>query len=183
LLRHHFSRLLIILILILIESNVSLTQDVQIEEYKLKAIFLQKFALFVEWPESSAMNDTVTPFILGVYGRNPFGNELQKLYRSQPIKNKSVEIRYLKNVTEVVACHLVFISRTSYDELNRVLKMTCGKPVLTISDTEGFAKKGVIINFYLNEKRLGFEINQAAARKAGLMINFRLLRLARVVAY
>jgi hypothetical protein len=167
----------------LIESNVSLAQEQQIEEYRLKAIFLQKFALFIEWPESSTMNDSTTPFILGVYGKNPFGNELKKLYHSQTIKNKSVEIRYIKNVAEVVACHLVFISPISQYELNRILDTTQGKPVLTMSDSEGFAKKGVMINFYINENKLGFEINQAAARKAGLIFNFRLLRLARIVAY
>ncbi|MCI0515632.1 YfiR family protein [candidate division KSB1 bacterium] len=162
---------------------MSLTQDQQIEEYKLKAIFFQKFALFVDWPESSSVNDTVTPFILGIYGKNLFGDELIKLYHSQPIKNKTVEIRYLKNVNEITGCHLLYISRINQYDLNRILDLTRDKPILTISDTEGFAKRGVIINFYLNEKKLGFEINQAAALKAGLNINFRLLRLARIVAY
>lgn len=179
----NFSRLLIILLFILIESNSGLTQDQQIEEYKLKAIFFQKFALFIDWPESCAMNDTTTPFILGIYGKNPFGDELTKLYQSQTIKNKPVEIRHLKKATELVDCHLVFLSLANQYELKRILEITRYKPVLTISDTEDFAKKGVMINFYLNEKKLGFEINQAAARMAGLIFNFRLLRLARIVAY
>jgi len=40
----------------------------------------------------------------------------------------------------------------------------------------------VAINFYQEQNKVRFEINPAAARRAGLKISSQLLRLARIVA-
>jgi hypothetical protein len=54
-------------------------------------------------------------------------------------------------------------------------------PVLTVSDTTGFAEQGVLINFYVSQKRLHFEINEPAFRKAPLSVSTRLLEIAKIV--
>jgi hypothetical protein len=56
-----------------------------------------------------------------------------------------------------------------------------GASILTIGDTAGFARQGVIINFYLENRKVRFEINAAAARRAGLTISSKLLKLAGAV--
>jgi len=52
---------------------------------------------------------------------------------------------------------------------------------LTIGDTKGFAQQGVIINFYIKDEKVRFEINVDAAKRANLKISAKLLRLAKIV--
>jgi hypothetical protein len=64
------------------------------------------------------------------------------------------------------------------DEIIQALK---NAPALTVAETAGFAKRGGIINFILQDSKVGFEANVDAARQAGLNISSRLLSLARIV--
>ena len=45
------------------------------DQYQVKAAFLYNFAKFVEWPPRSYKNPSA-PFVIGVLGKNPFGNAL-----------------------------------------------------------------------------------------------------------
>jgi len=52
---------------------------------------------------------------------------------------------------------------------------------LTIGDGEGFAERGVMINFYLRDRKVRFEINARAAERCGFQISSLLLKVARIV--
>ena len=62
-----------------------------------------------------------------------------------------------------------------------VLSYSNDKPILTIGDTEGFAEKGIHINFYLREESTRFSINEKVVRDSPLKMDFRLLQYARIV--
>jgi hypothetical protein len=62
-----------------------------------------------------------------------------------------------------------------------ILSCTGNKPILTVSDTKGFAEKGVLINFYMMGDKIKFEINEKAVHESGLVMSYRLLNLARIV--
>jgi len=53
--------------------------------------------------------------------------------------------------------------------------------VLTVSDSSGFAEKGVVINLYKSGIKTKFEINRNSARESGLKISSKLYKLARIV--
>jgi len=54
--------------------------------------------------------------------------------------------------------------------------------VLTVSEMEQFARNRGMIQFIMQENRARFEINADAAKRAGLKISSKLLKLSRVVA-
>jgi hypothetical protein len=56
-----------------------------------------------------------------------------------------------------------------------------GFSVLTVSDIDGFAEEGGVIQFVIEEDRVRFVINLEAASRAKLKINSKLLALARVI--
>ncbi len=114
-------------------------------------------------------------------GKHPFGDLLDVIYAERKIKNKTVEIRYLSKEEEILQCHLLFITESGRDELSSILSLTKDKPILTVGDSKGFAEKGVHINFYLDEGRIRFAINESAVRQSGLQMSYRLLRSARIV--
>jgi hypothetical protein len=53
--------------------------------------------------------------------------------------------------------------------------------VLTIADTRGAARKGVMLELVLDDRRIAFEFNGAAARGAGVVLSSKVLRLARAI--
>ncbi len=64
---------------------------------------------------------------------------------------------------------------------DQILDAAHGGAVLTIGNTLGFAQRGVIINFYLEDQKVRFEINVDAAKREKLTISSQLLKLARIV--
>jgi hypothetical protein len=153
----------------------------QTEEYTIKAVFLERFTRFIEWPGESEINDTTKPFVISVIGKNPFGNILEETYSAQKILNKNVEIRYISKIDQIEKTNILFISKSKDKELSKILSYTKGKPILTVGDTKGFAKKGVMINFYLSSGKLRFEINETAVKESGLSMSYLLLQVALIV--
>jgi hypothetical protein len=153
----------------------------QQSEYTIKAVFLEHFTRFIEWPESVEIADDSFPFYVAVIGENPFGSILDQIYSEQKIKNRRVEIHYFSTPDEITDCHILFISGSNKEILTEILSYTKDKPILTVSDTKGFAESGVLINFYLAGNKIKFEINERAVHESGLVMSYRLLSLARIV--
>jgi hypothetical protein len=59
-----------------------------------------------------------------------------------------------------------------------VLDAARAHAALAVGESEGFARNGGVINFFVEDKRLRFEINTDAASRARLKVSSRLLRLA-----
>ncbi|MBN2010734.1 YfiR family protein [candidate division KSB1 bacterium] len=153
----------------------------QFSEAEIKAVYIEKLTRFIDWPAETHMADTIQPFILGVIGDHTFDTILNEVFSVLKIKNKKVEIRYLTNFKNIENCNLLFIAKSEKQSLPEILNYTVGHPILTISDTQGFAEKGVLINFYIAENKMRFEINQAAVKKSQLMFDSMLLNNARIV--
>jgi hypothetical protein len=153
----------------------------QSREYLLKSVFLERFTRFVEWPQESQMSDTTKPFILGYIGESPIQSTLHHTYSSQSIKNKPVDVRHLSRWEESADCHLLFIGKLRDEELTNVLSFTGDKPILTVADTKGYGRKGVLINFVISGDKVRFEINETAVRKSRLYVSHLLLNTAHIV--
>ena len=153
----------------------------QANEYVVKAVFVERFTRFVEWPENSGVQDTVKPFIISVIGKNPFNKTLESLYSKQKIKNKKVLIKEIQDIGKNPDCNLLFISESAENKLDDILKVTRNKPILTIVDSEDYAKKGFLISFYLADGKVRFQINEDSVRKTGLQMSYRLLQMAKIV--
>jgi hypothetical protein len=50
-----------------------------------------------------------------------------------------------------------------------------------VGESPGFIKAGGVINFYLEENRVHFEIRPSAAHSAGLQVSSQLLKLGRTL--
>lgn len=151
-----------------------------VPEHQVKAEFLERFTHFVDWPPE-ALGAPGQPFVIAVVGSDPFGPYLEEMARTRKIKDRPISLRRVTELSELSGVHLVFIDRSARDLLPAVLDRTHARPVLTVGDTAGFARAGVLINFYLERGSVHFEINRAAARRSGLSFSARLLELGRSV--
>jgi hypothetical protein len=150
-------------------------------EYQVKAAFVYNFIKFVEWPLrgqiGNAAEDTVRLCVLG----EPPDKAAFSALDGQEIKGKRLFLVFLQEPGESRDCHVLYLPSTVSNKLPEVLAVLQGQPTLTIGDTEGYARRGVMINMYLDNKRVRFEINAETAGAAGLRISAKLLNLAGVL--
>jgi hypothetical protein len=146
-------------------------------EYEVKAAFIHNIAKFVEWPAPAPVSGRARLCLLG---QNPFGGALDAL-QGKPIGRLSWEIMPADTGTNLKECRVLFIAASESGNLERILERLGNSPVLTVGDSDGYAARGVIANFYLEENRVRFEINREAAVRARLGISSQLLKLARIV--
>jgi hypothetical protein len=147
-------------------------------EYDLKAVFLFNFATFVEWPKEALPEGR--PFVIGILGRDPFGTALDEVVAGEKIGQSPLEVRRCRSVEEARECQIVFISSSEAARLPAILADLRSRPVLTVADMGHFLEAGGIIAFS-TEARIQLHVNPAAARRAGLAISSKLLRVAKVV--
>lgn len=143
-------------------------------EYELKAAFIYQIAKFVDWPPSNA------PLRFCVIGGNPFGSALETI-RGKLVNERKMEIRLLDMGAEFHDCALLFVAAPAERHLDRVVALSRGAGMLTLGDSEGFAQRGAMVNFFAEQGKLRFEINLDAARQGGVKISSKLLALARIV--
>lgn len=146
-------------------------------EYQVKAAFIHNIVKFVEWP---AAVRTAGPLRLCILGQDPFGSALDAL-RGKTIGDKVWEVLPVTPNTQLRECGVLFVAASERNNLGQILEGIQGGAVLTVGDTSGYAEQGVIVNFYIEENKVRFEINREAAARAGLKISSQLLKLARIV--
>ena len=159
--------------------NSAAVQD-SASEYELKAAMLYNLARFVEWPPS-AYSDGQAPTVLCLLGRDPFGTYLSSLTSREIVNGRPVQIRRLRNSSELSGCHVLYISSSERKSVPQILGDLKGSSVLTVGDMSQFATHGGMVQFELEEKQVHFDINLAASTRADLKISARLLVLAKIV--
>lgn len=146
-------------------------------EFHLKAAFLYHFTGFVGWPDGSLGDDSIE---VGVLGQDPFGTALDTI-DGKVVQGRRIVVKRSNRVADLSSCAVLFIARSEEVRLPEILAEIGGRPVLTVSDIEGFARRWGVINFTSAGNRVRFEINTEAAKRARLRISSQLLRVATLV--
>jgi hypothetical protein len=147
-----------------------------VSEYKVKAAFLLNFGKYVEWPASAVGSE----IDICVLGRDPFGATLDETLAGRTVGSKNVKAHRISGVGQAHRCNIVFVSRGDAN-VAAVLSDLAGSPVLLVGEQDRFARQGGMINFIEVDQKVRFEINEAAAKRAGLKISSQLLKLATIV--
>ncbi len=151
------------------------------EESNLKAAFLYNFVTFVEWPEN-AFPDPESPILIGVLGDDPFRGALDRVVRGERLNQRPLQVRHFSQFSsEARDCHILYVGHADQRQAAQVLWRLRGAPVLTVSDTPGFARIGGVVELRVEGGYLRLDINPAAAREADLSVSSKLLRLATIV--
>lgn len=169
----------IFFLVVLFFLNSLWTSGQAVDEYTLKAIWLGKFSHFIDWPEKSVnKSDTLC---IGVYDSDPFNGLLDAIYLNRPIEGKPVKIQHIKNIEEINDVHILFIPSNNTKLLKAIIVQARQKSILLVGDSNGYAEKGIHINFFLTEERVRFEINESSIRDSGFFVSYRLLNIAKIV--
>jgi YfiR/HmsC-like len=156
-----------------LESSSSAVED------RVRAEFLVRFSEFTEWPPR-VFASPASPFVLCLLGTASQVESVESL-TTRRVKGRPVSMRRISGALNFEGCHQLFVFNKSGYELPDIVAQAENAPILIVADTPGAAREGAHINFYLEGGYLRFEVNLAAARKAGLTLSSKMLRLARLV--
>jgi len=144
-------------------------------EYSVKAAYLTKFGIYVEWPAASFASPS-SPLVLCVAGNDPFGAALDQAAAQQRVEGRPVQVKRLKAVTRDAGCHILYLGFSDPQSIGQALAAVHGAPVLTVGDTAN--ADGEIIRFVVENNRVRFDIDEVEASRNGLKISSKLLSLA-----
>ena len=174
--RYKFAIPLCLLLSIAIQIGAKNTAP---SEYAVKAAFLYNFTKFAEWPEDVLNNrDSLK---ICIFGTNPFGSNLDKTVAGKKAHSKPIKIIYTTEVNDIIDCQMVFLASNNKKQIEEALTAVTNLSIITVSDLPEFASNGGMIGFYIDDKRVRFEINRRAVHQSDLSFSSRLLKIARIV--
>ena len=163
---------------------ISATEIDNIEEDILKAVYSFKFGKFAEWPETK-LNDSKSTLGFCILGTNPFTQAALETIEGAVVKGRKLQIMIygsgLLSNDALEECHILYVSQSEKTRQRPILSALRNKPILTVSDIEGFSQKGGMITLINVNQQIHFEINPGAIARAGLEISSKLIELAKVV--
>ncbi|KPA09965.1 transmembrane protein [Candidatus Magnetomorum sp. HK-1] len=167
----------ILLFLIICLPAHALAQD---RAQLMKAGFIAKFVQFTTWP--AELSNQSDEFLITVIGKGSIHGVFEKLFKNKKFKDSPIKVKHISKVDDINNPNILFITRDMSSELNNIFEKIRNKSIMTVSDTDGFCKKGVLINFYITDKgTLHFELNSTVIKQTPLKINLLLLEIARVI--
>ena len=147
------------------------------KEEAVKAGSVYNFTKFTSWPSDLGSSDT---FNLCVFSENKPDEGLQAL-SGKSVADKPLVLRYNVEGSSISKCHMAFIAHDSQVKVQETLNKIKKMPILTVSASPDFIKKGGMIGLIKVGKHVGFEINIATTNAVGIHIGSQLLKLAKRV--
>lgn len=144
------------------------------EELKAQIVF--RSLLFVEWPGAALPQGQALRLCLLEEG--PLAAALEAL-AGRRINGHALETRRLRgDPPQLGGCHVALVG-AGFDAALRAA--VTDKPVLLVTEAPAMLNLGAMLSLQIEDGRVVFDIGLESARRAGLEISTKLLRLARYV--
>ena len=156
----------------------SAAAQAQFLELRIESAFLYNFAKFVEWPQDAP---GAAPINFCVLGDERLYGALAESLAGKSINGRTLVARQIEHPQEGLQCQIAFIGWAERTQVAGVLAVLAGSPVLTVADSESFARRGGMIQLVKEGSKFRFAINVDAAKRHGFRISSKLLQLAEVI--
>jgi hypothetical protein len=117
-------------------------------------------------------------FRICVLGTDPFGATLDEIVAGKAIDERPVAARRILGPSESQGCRILFVSPSEESRVPAILNALEGSPIVTVGRGAQFTRRGGMIAFTFEEKKVRFVVNLAATEAAGLRLSSQLLRVA-----
>lgn len=148
-------------------------------EFKVKAAFLYNFAKFVTWPVEKFASPQ-SPIEICVLEPDPFGPILDETVRGKAVDGRPLVVRRGSSIDNLRSCHLLYGDHPVPDRLQALFSQLAASSVMTVHSSDRGLPGGVA-RFFLDDRRVRFEINAASAERAGLQLSAKLQSVAVIV--
>ena len=167
------------LLLLLVCSSARRVEAQDVTEVTLKGAFLFNFARFTEWPADALQPDTTVSAC--VFGDRAVADAFAKTVKGKQLAGRAIAVTTIAANESIPPCHLLYLSGVAEARIAEIVSTLRDTPVLTVSDSDAFTKRGGIVQIFVESGKMKFRINSRSARRARLQLSSRLLALAEVV--
>ena len=156
---------------------------------RVRAAFVCNFTQFVDWPSDAAANAN-GQFVLGVLcggdaadaADDAFCDTLTQLAAGKTAAGgHAISVQKVTTVDDAAGCQAVYVPPSQDGRADALFAAVASKSVLTVGDTDAFAKAGGAIRFVPAGNKVRFEVHTPATKKANLKVSSKLMKVAIVV--
>lgn len=136
----------------------------------LKAAIIYNVLRFVSFPDGSNSGS----LNLCVARRMSATSEVAALNKKL-VGNRAINVRYVDpGASDLSSCHVAYVGSSSSAQIGRIKQ----RGLLLIGDDHNFIRSGGAIGLVKFGNQIRFEVNAGSARRSGIAISSKLLRLA-----
>lgn len=144
-------------------------------EQKIKAGLVYNLLKYTQWPKTSEKLQ------ICLMGGDSFEGYLSPL-EGRTAQQFLISIVNIDQINQSQNCNLLVIHRNLEKDLSGLLDHPQIHNILTVSDIQGFATQGGMIELAKENEKINLYINNNAVIQDGLKIDERMLRLAKIVS-
>jgi hypothetical protein len=162
---------LLFIFLLVFCGNISFAQ-----KEKYESLFIYNFTKYIKWPDDYNPDK----FVIGVIGESDIVGALETMANYKKTSGTGLPLEVVKygSVQDIGTCNMLFVCDDSIGYLAEIVNKTSASPVLIITDTQGMASKGAVINFVEQDGKIKFELNESVAAGRNLKVSGSLTSLA-----
>lgn len=157
-------------------------------EQKIKAGLVYNLIKYTEWPKTTATpanqvkaGGNGNSLKICIFGDDPFDGYLSPL-QGRTAQHAVISIAHVSIIPQTESCSVIIVHRNQREHLQRLFKFLQGKNILTISDIEKFSELGGMVELARHEEKIALHINKESVDSAKLIIDARMLKLAKIVS-
>jgi hypothetical protein len=158
-------------------SDNTSPERLTVTEYEVKAAYVYYFAKFAVWPQE-VFATPGSPIVIGVLGDDKFGSILERIVNAKVVQDRPIAVRLLKWPGDLQGCQIIYVSLSEQKQFNQIAESLNNRSVLTVTEADEGVKSKGIVNLFVEDGKVRFEVDIADAEKAHLQISSKLLRMA-----
>ena len=147
------------------------SQFASAQESKFKALFLYKFAEYIEWPSNPGK------IVVGVAGNTDVYDHLSTFAASRG----TIEVVKLQSSAGYNKCNIVYLSSASDGQFDEYKTKIANGSILLVTENMSLVSKGSDIGFFLEAGRLRFIINKESIESKSMVPSTKLLALGKSI--
>ncbi len=166
----------VVILIGLIPMLASLAHAQQVTATSVKATYLYKFGLYVEWP-SETFPQARTPLVIGVPETDSIVPDLLAITADGNIKGRPIIVKLLKPGDRLNGVHILYIDALT-ESGRTLLGAAQGLPILTVTDGDVPDWRKGALHFVIENGRVRFEAWLAVAARQRLQLGTQLIKVA-----
>lgn len=145
------------------------------DERAVRAAYVYNLLQYIDWPQEK------TELVIGFEGDPATGEILRTLLNGRTSGAHPIRVVLFPTPQELLDCSILYLSDGPVKENRDALDSLHGRTVLTIGETDPFARSGGMVALIHTGDHIRIEINLESAQRAGVRISSRVLNLASIV--
>ncbi len=152
----------------------------QLSQEDVKIAYLFKFTNYFGWPDYSLEDSS---FKIAVFGESSLTSKMRSYFSGRTVHNIPVKIIEIDSAELTKAnMKMLIVPEEERGKLDKLRDALSGQPVLLVGESEGMARSGAHVNFYLTDKgTLHFAVNPGEIVNSGLEVDMRFLEYAKII--